>query len=177
MNNNVTSIVENNTGLVYEIAQKFGKNGADFDDLVSAGFTGLLTGAQKVDSGEYDPAKSKLSTYLGQWISGAIRRELKNLNNTVRVPEWALTAGETVECGSISPEFEVEDTRGDDDLSGVSTELLNLLATIDPEDAKILIRNVVRGESFRKIGESLGCSGETVRKRVNRIREELLSNA
>ena len=70
----VDTICNANTGLVYSIAQKFGKNGADFDDLVSAGMVGLLQGARKIESGEYDPAKSAESTFLGVWISGAIRR-------------------------------------------------------------------------------------------------------
>jgi RNA polymerase sigma factor (sigma-70 family) len=171
---NVTSIVENNTGLVYTVAQKFGKNGADFDDLVSAGFTGLLSGAQKVDSGEYDSEKSKLSTFLSVWISGAIRRELKNLNNTVRVPEHALTAGVTVECGSIPEEFDVADQSNE---SALSSDMTALLGTISEEDKTLLIRNVVNGESVRAIGASLGVSGAAVSKRIRRIREELLSNA
>ena len=170
----VDTICENNTGLVYTIAQKFGKNGADFDDLVSAGMTGLFTGAQKVVSGEYDSERSAESTFLSVWITGAIRRELKNLNNTVRVPEHALTAGVTVECGSIADDFDVEDTSNE---SGISSDLAQLLGTIPSEDRQLLLRNIVNGESVRSIGESLGVSGAAVSKRIRKIREVLLSNA
>ena len=171
---NVATICENNTGLVYTIAQKFGKNGADFDDLVSAGMVGLLRGAQKIESGEYDPAKSKQSSFLGVQITGAIRRELKNLNNTVRIPEWALTAGVTVECGSIAEDFDVEDTSNE---SGLSADTVQLLDTITSEDRELLIRNVVNGETVRAIGESLGVSGSAISARIRKIRETLLSNA
>lgn len=170
----VNTICENNTGLVYTVAQKFGKNGADFDDLVSAGMVGLLQGAQKMVNGEYDPERSAESTFLSVWISGAIRRELKNLNNTVRVPEWALTAGETVECGSIADDFDVADESTE---SALSTDLTALLGTISEDDRNLLIRNVVNGESVRAIGESLGVSGAAVSKRIRKIRETLLSNA
>ncbi len=176
---NVDAIVNANTALVYSIAGKYRSqaNCADFDDLVSAGLCGLLSAAQKVDNGSYDPEKSAMSTFLGQWITAAVLREVKHLNNTVRVPEYAQQKGESVTCGPIPEEFDPEDTRGIEDLSGVSAELLTLLATIEVEDAKIFVRSVVRGESLRAIGSSLGVSGEAVRKRIARIREELLSNA
>ena len=171
----VNTICENNTGLVFSIAQKFGSgNSTDFDDLVSAGMVGLFKGAQKMVSGEYDPEKSAESTYLGVWISGEIRREFKHLRNVVRIPEWAVDSGVTVECGTIADDFDVEDTSGE---SGISSDLAQLLDTIPAEDRELLIRNVVNGESVRSIGESLGVSRETIRKRIVSIRETLLSNA
>lgn len=171
---NVATICENNTGLVYTIAQKFGKNGPDFDDLVSAGMVGLFTGARKIVSGEYDPEKSNQCTFLSVWISGAIRRELKHVGNVVRIPEWAVNSGVTVECGSIADDFDVEDTSNE---SGISSDLAQLLDTIPSDDRQLLIRNVVNGESVRSIGESLGVSGSAVSKRIRKVREVLLSNA
>lgn len=174
---NVDTIVNANLGLVYSIVRGFGKNGAgaDFDDLVSAGMLGLLQGAKKVESGVYDPAKSAVSTFLGVWIKGSIRRELKNLNNSVRVPEHALTAGVHVECGSIPADFDVADDKTR--FSGISSDMVELLESIPTEDRELLIRNIVNGESVRAIGESLGVSGAAVSKRIRKIRETLLSNA
>jgi len=135
---------------------------------------GLFKGAQKVVNGDFDPARSAMSTFLGVWITGAIRRELKHLGNTVRVAEWAVNAGVRVECGSFADDFDVADTRSE---SGLSSDMVQLLDTIPSEDRTLLIRNIVNGESVRSIGESLGVSGAAVSKRIRKIRETLLSNA
>lgn len=169
----VDTIVENNTGLVYTIAGKFKSqaNCADFDDCVSAGLTGLLTAANKVKNGEFDPERAKLSTFLSVWITAAIRRELVALNDTVRVPESALGAGvERVACGSIPEEFDVVDTGNESELSTDTEELLSVLS---PEDKTLLIRHTVNGETLRELAEVYNVSRETIRKRVNKALESV----
>jgi RNA polymerase sigma factor (sigma-70 family) len=66
------ALVTANVGLVWWRVAKRWKGRADFDDLVSAGFIGLVRAADL-----YDPDKGAFSSYAIASIDNAIRRELE----------------------------------------------------------------------------------------------------
>ena len=69
---------------VHKLAGSFRRRyvSANYDDLVQAGFVGLLIGAKRwrEDGG------SSLFTYVTPWIKGSMREHLENSSGPVRVP-------------------------------------------------------------------------------------------
>ena len=78
-------ICDVNTGLVIKYAQKYyrsNRNKHDFNDLVQAGFIGLIKAAEKFDF-SFNIA---FSTYAVYWIRQSILREISDKGFTIRVP-------------------------------------------------------------------------------------------
>lgn len=80
-----SQIVEANRGLVWHVARRFPRHamaGMDLDDLVQAGFLGLL---RAIDG--FDPSRGvQFSTYAVPWIRQSIRRAMENHGASIRLP-------------------------------------------------------------------------------------------
>ncbi|KAG0484271.1 hypothetical protein HPP92_008350 [Vanilla planifolia] len=75
-------MIKSNIRLVISIAKKFNGAGMSIQDLVQAGFRGLLRGAEM-----FDGTKGfKFSTYAYCWIRDAVRRCLTNQSRMIRLP-------------------------------------------------------------------------------------------
>jgi len=77
-------VVQNNMGLVISIAKKFIHSGEPLEDLVQAGYIGLLNAAHNYDLNR----GAKFSTYATFLIQGEIRHYIRDKHTTVRVPQW-----------------------------------------------------------------------------------------
>jgi RNA polymerase sigma-B factor len=77
-------IVNHNIGLVKSIALKFLHSGELLDDLVQAGYIGLLNAVAN-----FDLAKGiRFSTYASYLIKGEIRHYIRDKHTTIRIPQW-----------------------------------------------------------------------------------------
>jgi len=80
-------IVRHNVGLVKSIAVRFVHSGEPLDDLIQAGYIGLLNAAAN-----FDLAKgTRFSTYATHLIQGEIRHHIRDKHTTIRVPQWVQT--------------------------------------------------------------------------------------
>jgi|SaaInlV_100m_DNA_4_1039707.scaffolds.fasta_scaffold03290_4 RNA polymerase sigma factor (sigma-70 family) len=163
----VAQIVEDNLGLVVTIVSRFGVKSANFDDCVCEGNIGLLTAAKKVVNGVYDSERSALSTFLGLWITQAVRRSLKN-QNVIHVPEHAQTAGVRVEVGTIAEDYDPAASP-----EGESLGVEELLSSLGGQDRMILLDSIVNGLTNSEIGDKVGKSREWVRQRVAKVTANL----
>ncbi len=80
-------IVNRNVGLVKSIALKFRNSGEPLDDLIQAGYIGLLNAVSN-----FDLARSnRFSTYASYLIQGEIRHYIRDKRSTIRIPQWVQT--------------------------------------------------------------------------------------
>lgn len=83
-NGNTTAIdqlIEQNTGIVYKLANKFYTErtaSIDIEDLQQEGFLGLMTAINKYDIN--NPKKAKFITYAVQWIYQKMQRFISQKN-------------------------------------------------------------------------------------------------
>ena len=88
-------LVKHNSRLVISIARRYQIKGIPFEDLVMAGFEGLLKGIDK-----FDPELGyKLSTYATWWIRQRVFKELDNHSTTIRLPGYEDPASPTRQTG------------------------------------------------------------------------------
>ena len=80
-------IVRRNVGLVKSIAVKFLNSGEPLDDLIQAGYIGLLNAVANFDLAR----KTRFSTYASYLIQGEIRHFIRDKHSTIRIPQWAQT--------------------------------------------------------------------------------------
>ena len=79
-------LVQANLRLVVTIVRSYCGHGLDPEDLVSEGYLGLITAAER-----FDPRfKTRFSTYASLWIKQAIRHALCNTTAMIRVPMHAI---------------------------------------------------------------------------------------
>lgn len=77
-------IVRRNVGLVKSIAIRFLHSGEPLDDLIQAGYIGLLNAVTN-----FDLAKEvRFSTYATYLIRGEIRHFIRDKHSTIRIPQW-----------------------------------------------------------------------------------------
>ncbi len=80
-------IVNRNVGLVKSIAIKFLSSGEPLDDLIQAGYIGLLNAVSN-----FNLARSnRFSTYASYLIQGEIRHFIRDKHSTIRIPQWVQT--------------------------------------------------------------------------------------
>jgi RNA polymerase sigma-B factor len=83
-------IIKRNIGLVRSIASTFLNSGELLDDLVQAGYIGLLNAVSN-----FDLARNiKFSTYASYLIKGEIRHYIRDKHSTVRIPQWVQAMGQ-----------------------------------------------------------------------------------
>jgi RNA polymerase sigma-B factor len=77
-------IVKRNIGLVKSIALEFRNSGEPIDDLVQAGYIGLLNAVANFDLSR----NTRFSTYATYLIKGEIRHYIRDRHSTIRIPQW-----------------------------------------------------------------------------------------
>jgi RNA polymerase sigma-B factor len=83
-------LVKRNIGLVRSIASRFLNSGESLDDLVQAGYIGLLNAASN-----FDLARNiRFATYASYLIRGEIRHYIRDKHSTVRIPQWLQAMGQ-----------------------------------------------------------------------------------
>lgn len=80
-------IVHRNVGLVKSIALKFLSSGEPLDDLIQAGYIGLLNAVSNFDLDR----SNRFSTYASYLIQGEIRHYIRDKHATIRIPQWVQT--------------------------------------------------------------------------------------
>lgn len=80
-------IIERNVGLVKSIAVKFVGSGEQLDDLIQAGYIGLLNAVANYDLAH----NTRFSTYASHLIQGEIRHYIRDRHSTIRIPQWVQT--------------------------------------------------------------------------------------
>ena len=85
-------IVQRNVGLVKSIAAKFLPSGEPLDDLIQAGYIGLLNAATNFDLAR----NTRFSTYASYLIQGEIRHFVRDKHTTIRIPQWVQTMNRRV---------------------------------------------------------------------------------
>ncbi|MFC2079015.1 sigma-70 family RNA polymerase sigma factor [Candidatus Bipolaricaulota bacterium] len=80
-------IVNRNVGLVKSIALKFLASGEPLDDLIQAGYIGLLNAVTNFDLDR----SNRFSTYASYLIQGEIRHYIRDKHSTIRIPQWVQT--------------------------------------------------------------------------------------
>jgi RNA polymerase sigma-B factor len=77
-------IVERNVGLVKSVALEFRHSGEPLDDLIQAGYIGLLNAVANFDLAR----NTRFSTYATYLIKGEIRHYIRDRHSTIRIPQW-----------------------------------------------------------------------------------------
>jgi RNA polymerase sigma-B factor len=77
-------IVRRNVGLVKSIALEFTNSGEELEDLIQAGYIGLLNAVANFDLSR----KVRFSTYASHLIRGEIRHYIRDKHAPVHVPQW-----------------------------------------------------------------------------------------
>jgi len=80
-------IVRRNVGLVKSIALRFLHSGEPLDDLIQAGYIGLLNAVANFDLAK----ETRFSTYATYLIRGEIRHYIRDKHSTIRIPQWVQT--------------------------------------------------------------------------------------
>ncbi len=83
-------VIKRNIGLVKVIASSFLNSGELLDDLIQAGYIGLLNAVSN-----FDLARNiRFSTYASYLIKGEIRHYIRDKHSTVRIPQWLQAMGQ-----------------------------------------------------------------------------------
>jgi RNA polymerase sigma-B factor len=85
-------IVRRNVGLVKSVALKFLSSGEPLDDLIQAGYIGLLNAVTNFDLAR----NTRFSTYASYLIQGEIRHYIRDKHSTIRIPQWVQTMNRRV---------------------------------------------------------------------------------
>jgi RNA polymerase sigma-B factor len=85
-------IVRRNVGLVKSVAVKFLGSGEPLDDLIQAGYIGLLNAVANFDLAR----NTRFSTYASYLIQGEIRHYIRDKHSTIRIPQWVQTMNRRV---------------------------------------------------------------------------------
>ena len=85
-------IIRRNVGLVKSVAVRFLGSGEPLDDLIQAGYIGLLNAVANFDLAR----KTRFSTYASYLIQGEIRHYIRDKHSTIRIPQWVQTMNRRV---------------------------------------------------------------------------------
>lgn len=85
-------LVKRNVGLVKSIATEFLTSGEPLDDLVQAGYIGLLNAVANFDLAR----NTRFSTYASYLIKGEIRHYIRDKHAMVRIPQWVQATNQKV---------------------------------------------------------------------------------
>lgn len=77
-------IVRRNVGLVKSLALRFVHSGEPLEDLIQAGYIGLLNAVANFDLAK----ETRFSTYATHLILGEIRHHIRDRHGTIRIPQW-----------------------------------------------------------------------------------------
>ncbi len=85
-------VIKRNVGLVKSIALEFTNSGEDLEDLVQAGYIGLLNAVANFDLSR----NVRFSTYASHLIRGEIRHYIRDKHAPVHIPQWVQTMNRRV---------------------------------------------------------------------------------
>jgi len=122
-------IVNRNVGLVKSIAIKFRSSGEPLDDLIQAGYIGLLNAVTNFNLDR----SSRFSTYASYLIQGEIRHYIRDKHSTIRVPQWVQTMNRRIK----EAEEQIFQQQG---RPPTLTELASKVE-LQPEQVKLLLRS------------------------------------
>jgi len=77
-------VIRRNVGLVAQIAKEFLHSGEPLEDLIQAGYLGLLNAVHNFDLRR----GNKFSTYATHLIKGEIRHYIRDKHGPVKIPQW-----------------------------------------------------------------------------------------
>ena len=86
------ALVSHNVGLVKSIARGYLNSGEAFEDLIQAGYIGLVNAVANFDLAR----NTRFSTYATHLIKGEIRHYIRDRHATVRIPQWVQTMNRRV---------------------------------------------------------------------------------
>lgn len=184
-------MVEKNLGLAHAFAARdLGKD--HYDDVLSHTYLGLTRAAAT-----YDPATGiQFSTYASWWMRNQVILYLRSLGlihipaylNTRKVRDYreyhqcrneyercayrVMHAETTTDMGVLANHAGPTD-RGEesDDGKHVPEWIVALLANLPAEDAELIAKRFIEGETLESVGEMFGITGEAIRKRQEKILE------
>lgn len=87
-------VVRRNVGLVKSIALKFLNSGEPLEDLIQAGYMGLLNAVANFNLAR----NTKFSTYATYLIQGEIRHYIRDKHSTIRIPQWVQTMNRKIKA-------------------------------------------------------------------------------
>ena len=183
---NEAEIVKKHEGWVQTLAAKHARGAggrAVFDDLVQAGFMGLLAAARRWDGSR----GVTLLTYATPWIAESMRRCLNNSVGAVRIPrhrqkERAAFVGVGVAATDDRSRYEDDGVRTvvlstsptqEDSLAEHERAAIvrRVISSLSERERQIVEMVVVDGQDYRTVGRRFGMS----RSRVDQIVHATLS--
>lgn len=168
----LSKVIEQNTGIVYKLANKFyveGTNSIDKEDLEQEGFIGLMIAAERYDFN--NPTKANFITYAIHWVyckmNRFINRKNTNYETSIYTPinEDDTTLLDTLEDDNNSYE-NLEDKLYNQDLRKELEHVMNGHNTLKEKEVLKLHYgwDNNRSMTFNEIGELLSHTGERVRQ-------------
>ena len=126
-------------GLIVKIAHRYScfvdcYSNVDRQDLIQEGWLAVV---RKMDG--YDPEKGKLSSYLGAWISDAMRKYIKK--RSVFRKSLSNREGESLSSYTRTPNTEREQEDGEGSIS-TPESLENLCTSSSPEEEIMALESV-----------------------------------
>lgn len=171
-------LIETHQRLVYKIARRFRVNAFDFDDLVQAGFMGLLKAAHR-----YDVTRgNQFSTFATYYIIGAIKDELKR-NSLIKSSKYYQQINHSEENNTSIPIDESDRLVAEqsntvilqENFEQVRGEYFSIeqwpLTDLEKELVKLRLQ---RHYTQNKIAESLGMSQSKVSRILKNIKNVIL---
>jgi RNA polymerase sigma factor (sigma-70 family) len=170
------TMTQANLALVVHVAKNYQRRGVPMADLIQEGNISLVRAVER-----FDPEHgTRLGTYATAWLHRSIRRAVRTLGRTVRLPESAKNAqshsvpiDEPVgqERLSLTDVLCEDDAIAPDDLAAreqVRSQARELLEGLSPQEAVVVRRRFGieqdHAETLREIGEVLGVTRERVRQ-------------
>ena len=165
-------LVQQNKGLVYQQVNRYKNHLSedDYDDMVQAGFIGLLLGIRKfnVEKG------FRFSTYVTWWIRQAVTRCFNHKDNIIWIPDNQYYQADAPQFTRVGLE--------DAEYSGAcnlpeefeNTTALTRARALLPRDHQIVITLYYdEGLSLEEIGSKLKRSREAIRLRRDKALKKL----
>ena len=166
----LVELYERNTGLLFTLARRYRgiDNAVDTDDLIQAGFLGLLAA---VDA--WEPEKGAWST-IAHWNVQRAMRQAVGINSTRRRAHLGAVPLDEPIPGSEDGDTTRADLLADESLPEADEDLLRaeIVATVrgavdaipDARQAVAVRLRHLEGRTGQQVGDMLGCSRERVRQ-------------
>lgn len=159
--------------IAHQISRKLPpKAPVDYDDLVAVGWLGLLQAMAK-----HRPHETRLETFAGYRIRGAMLDELRRLDPISRCMRRRQKAGQTVpETHSLDAPDVYGDVREFDDPrpgGEPSIDMLDVVRLLEAREREIVFRYYWEAKTMKSIGQELGLSESRVSQLLSRALKRL----
>lgn len=170
------TMTQGNLALVVYVAKAYRNRGVPMADLIQEGNISLLRAVEK-----FDPDRgARLGTYATTWLHRSMRRTVRSLSRTVRLPESARDAqSHSVPIDEPSGEGRLsltdvlaeDDAVAPDDVAAreqIRRRARQHLSSLSPHEELVVRRRFgiehPKAETLREIGEELGVTRERARQ-------------